>query len=121
MATRYNNGKANWVHGQPVDYCHGQLIRWLLGPCPLCGSVTSTYGGGYSCHNDYCPKSASNFAVSAGDMPKWWNIGVNVIKDGINWCATYENFVNLQESASGFGLTPDDAVRELILNNQLTY
>ena len=43
---------------------------------------------------------------------------VNVFKDGFkdgnSWCATHKNFVNLQESPTGFGATKGEAIRELI-------
>jgi len=34
-------------------------------------------------------------------------------KDGNMWCAVYPNFINLQESASGFGETPETARLDL--------
>jgi hypothetical protein len=114
VKTQYDNGTAQWYHGQPVEwesYDHS-LSRWLLGPCPICGSVTSSYGGGYSCHNDYCPHSANNFVCNAGTMPEWWNKGINVKPDGDLWCATGPVFINLQESSAGFGNTPREAVAD---------
>jgi hypothetical protein len=80
--------------------------------------ITSTYGGGYSCHNDYCPKASCNFAVSSGPNPDWWNTEINVRVDGNMWCATYENFINLEESVAGFGITPQVAVDNLRIRHE---
>lgn len=110
--TTYNTGKHRWDHNEPI-YQNGQVVRRLLGPCPTCGSVTSTYGGGYSCHNGYCAHSADNFVCNAGPKPDWWNTGVRVYLDGSKWCATDAGFENLQESPAGFGDSPDDAVSDL--------
>jgi hypothetical protein len=111
--TTYNTGQHTWQHGTPTCYENAVAIRWMLGPCPLCGMITVTYGGGYSCNNDYCPKAACNFACNAGPKPDWWNTGVQVFKDGNAWCATGSGFINLQESPAGFGDRPCDAVAEL--------
>jgi len=35
--------------------------------------------------------------------------------DGDQWCATEDDFVNLQESPAGFGKTPADAAEALAL------
>lgn len=37
-----------------------------------------------------------------------------LFKDGNSWCATYEDFINLQESEAGFGDTPNDAIEDLV-------
>lgn len=112
-STIYDTGKHRWVFDTPI-YSNGQAIRWLLGPCPACGSITSTYGGSYSCHNDSCPHSADNYVCNPGPKPSWWNTDVQVFLDGDTWCATGEGFVNIQESPVGFGITPSDAVRGLM-------
>ena len=106
--------ESQWVYGQIVEW-HQSLIpaRWLLGPCPRCGSSTSNYGGSYSCHNDSCPNSAHNFACSPDPTPVWWNTDIDVQMDGNQWCATDGEFVNLQESRAGFGNTPHAAVEDL--------
>lgn len=39
-----------------------------------------------------------------------------VAKDGNAYCAVYKDFVNIQESPSGFGKTPDDAIVSLMLH-----
>ena len=118
MGTMYDTGKHRWEYGQPI-YQDGQAVRWLLGPCPKCGSVTSTYGGGYSCHNDHCPHSADNFACNAGPKPDWWNTDIRVFLDGNAWCATGAGFQNLQESPAGFGDSPATAVADLRHNAAL--
>lgn len=40
-------------------------------------------------------------------------VGVNLQRDGSHWCATRRDFVNLQESPAGFGLTAIEAFAEL--------
>ena len=37
-----------------------------------------------------------------------------VFRDGADWCAVREPFIDLQVSASGFGKTPDAALRILL-------
>ena len=37
--------------------------------------------------------------------------------DGNQWCATYDDFINLQESPAGFGDTQDEAILNLIKEN----
>lgn len=107
----------SWVFGQIVEWSPSRdPARWLLGPCPRCGSSTSTYGGSYSCHNDYCQNSASIFVCSPEPTPDWWNTDIDVKMDGDKWCATDGSFVNLQESTAGFGDTPRDAVADYLAN-----
>lgn len=38
---------------------------------------------------------------------------LNVFKDGDKWCATFKDFVNLQESQAGFGDTALEAFADL--------
>jgi hypothetical protein len=38
--------------------------------------------------------------------------------DGNMWCATYKDFINLQESSAGFGETKDLAIVDLILKGK---
>ena len=38
---------------------------------------------------------------------------VHLFEDGDQWCATFPDFINLQESLCGFGDKPGDAVAEL--------
>lgn len=85
----------------------------LLGPCPLCGTPTFDYGGGWRCRDWYCSKSANNPATSVGSRPKWWNTDINIQLDGNMWCAFRDGFVNLQESNAGFGSSPQEAVEDL--------
>lgn len=40
-------------------------------------------------------------------------VGVRLFRDGSHFCATREDFVNLQESHAGFGVTALDAMIEL--------
>lgn len=113
MSTKYDTGEAQWEYGEQYQ---ASTRRWdtrkHLGPCPQCGTITSSYGGGYSCDSLYCSKSSNVFAYSAGPFPDWWNTGIQVRKDGSLWCAFGEDFINLQESDAGFGTTPDQAVIE---------
>ena len=113
MNTSYNNGKQQWSHNDPI-YKDGRVVRRMLGPCPRCGSATSQYGSAYSCHNQYCHNSYGIFACRPDSAPKWWNTGVNVIKDGDSWCATNEDFINLMQSDAGFGDSPNSAVADLL-------
>lgn len=113
-AKLYNTGKEKWQHGTIVDWHPNRVARrWLLGPCPACGSITSNYGSAYSCHNDYCCNSSNIFVCSPEPTPDWWNSEINVKLDGDTWCATGAGFINLQESPAGFGKTPREAVLEL--------
>ena len=41
-------------------------------------------------------------------------LNIVVKKDGDSFVATWSDFVNLQESCTGFGYTPQEAVIELI-------
>ena len=41
---------------------------------------------------------------------------IKTFLDGTNWCATFEDFKNLEESPAGFGKTPEEATEELIKN-----
>lgn len=118
----YDTGAHRWSHGTPIrfDSWNHAPSHWMRGPCPNCGSPTSTYGGGWTCHDDYCPHSANQFACSAGPAPDWWETQVNVFRDGDAWCATLDGFVNLQESVAGFGKTPRDAVADLLQNAALS-
>lgn len=45
----------------------------------------------------------------------WRNEKVVIYEmDGDQWCAHYEDFLNLQESPAGFGHTQEEAKRELL-------
>lgn len=105
----YNTGRASWEYGEKVPGEH----HVLLGPCPACGAACFDYGGGWRCVMPYCSKSANNPASTVGEAPDWWLDDINVRLDGTAWCATYENFKNLQESHAGFGSSPDAAVNAL--------
>jgi len=37
----------------------------------------------------------------------------HVVRDGNTWCATWPDFINLQESPAGFGDTPEEALADL--------
>lgn len=120
MSKIYETGLHAWQYGRVVDWHPNRApARWLLGPCPNCGSCTSNYGLTFGCHNDYCASSPSNFACSAGDCPDWWNTDINVFKDGSAWCATRDGFIDLQVSIAGFGDSPKNAVADLIKNEKL--
>ena len=109
---RYSTGLARWTYGAPI--CSGgKVVRHLLGPCPRCGHITSDYGTRYSCHNDYCPNSARQFACGPDPAPDWWNTDVRVFLDGSAWCAVHDGFTNLQECPAGFGDSPAAAVLDL--------
>lgn len=117
---RYDTGDNSWNHGEAVDWHSNRAVaRSLLGPCPDCGSITSTYGSAYSCHGRYCQNSAGQFACGPAAKPDWWNTDMNVKLDGDQWCAYRDGFVNLQESDSGWGKTPRDAVTDLISSENI--
>ena len=42
------------------------------------------------------------------------DISIIIEKDGNQWCAHREDFVNLQESIAGFGYTETQALAELL-------
>lgn len=114
--TKYDTGESQWEYGEKFKAStYIWDVQTRFGPCPMCGRPTYSYGGGYSCTSLYCPKSSNVFAYSAGPFPEWWNTGVQVRKDGSLWVAFGPDFINLQESDAGFGNTPDDAVKELLL------
>lgn len=115
------SGHATWSFGKAIRWDAIGASHWMRGPCPNCGSPTSNYGGGWSCHSDYCPSSANIFACSAGPAPIWWETEIDVFKDGDQWCATMADFINLQESPAGFGDTPAKAVQNLADNLNCTF
>ena len=41
-------------------------------------------------------------------------IEYKIFKDGNLWCAVTNDFINIQESDAGFGLTPGFALKELL-------
>lgn len=44
-----------------------------------------------------------------------------VFKDGDLWCAVNEEYINIQESPAGFGLTPMVALGELVMQENEEY
>lgn len=113
---KYDTGKAKWNHGESTDYERGVSMHKLLGPCPVCGTPTFDYGGGWACQKDYCQNSVRMIVCNNGPIPEWWNTDINVMLDGNAWCAYRDGFKNLQESIAGFGDTPKDAVKQLFEN-----
>lgn len=112
MATKYNPfSDKGWEYGEKL---HGR-DEWHkhLGPCPKCGTACFDYGGGWRCMAMYCSNNASNPASNFGPLPEWWNTNILVKKDGDAWCAHYDDFIDLQESVSGFGNTPQMAIDQL--------
>jgi len=109
----YNTGKDKWAHEQKVS---GGIDEWhsYLGPCPECGARTFNYGGGWRCVAQYCSNNAGNPAPSVGPTPTWWDTDINVYMDGNAWCATRDDFIDLQQSNAGFGDTPREAVKNLL-------
>lgn len=110
MGTRYNTGKHSWKYGEQLN---GGTWHIKLGPCPKCGYPTFDYGGGWRCLNLDCFNSENNPISSLGPRPEWWNTDIVVRMDGNAWHAYKKGFKNLQESISGFGETPKDAVINL--------
>jgi len=115
MNTTYNpTGKFSWQFGEKMPGYN----EWhkYLGPCPDCGSPCFDYGGGWRCLDYRCFRSANNPAPNVGAAPDWWNTNIVVKEDGHLWCAHLDDFVNLQESPSGFGTDPTAAVKNLRQN-----
>ena len=113
--TSYNTGADKWTHGEKYYYtsAHRYTKTWY-GPCPECGNRTTDYGGSIICVNEYCKHTSERQCVNPiKPEPKWWNTGVQVYKDGDQWCAVKADFINLQESYAGFGDSPQTAFNEL--------
>lgn len=110
MNTNYDTGKCKWTHGEEIA---GDWHK-LLGPCPLCGTPTFDYGGGWRCQALYCNNNASNPIGNLGPSPVWWNTGIQVKKDGNAWWAHKSDYVDPMESEVGWGDTPAEAVKELL-------
>lgn len=108
----FSTGKDHWEYKSKMPGYQEWHI--YLGPCPDCGSRTFDYGGGWRCTAIFCNRNASNPAPSVGERPEWWDLNVQVFKDGDSWCAVYDDFINLQESPAGFGNNPDAAVKSLL-------
>lgn len=109
----YDTGENKWRYGTIVSWHPNRNPeRWLLGPCPRCGSSTSNYGGSYSCHKPYCPNNSGIFVCSPDKTPDWWDGDIDLKLDGNSWCAYGPDFINLQESIAGFGDTPNLAVED---------
>lgn len=112
----YDTGLDKWTHGQkiPADW------HCYLGPCPDCGCRTFDYGGGWRCVELYCARSANNPTPSVGAKPTWWQTDVNIKKDGGHWHSFRDGYLNPMESKEGFGITPQEAVLNLLANEELT-
>lgn len=39
---------------------------------------------------------------------------IKTFLDGDSWCAVFDDFINLQESIAGFGITPEEATESLL-------
>lgn len=80
----------------------------------LCGSETmepnNSFHGWLSIHG------VSNYQSHRHDAPEAPKTGkeYRLRMDGDAWCATADNFVNLQESDAGFGSTPVEALQNLL-------
>lgn len=112
MKVTYDTGREPaWALG---DSKFGHV---MLGPCPQCGThCISPAEKTWSCSNINCRNSAMHRPPQDwSTAPFWWGGVVRVRLDGNAWQA-YDStkFVNLQESPSGFGPTPHDAVAALI-------
>jgi hypothetical protein len=88
-----------WMGGSPCGFCD----KPAFGERP--DAVTHTRWDGFEWRDDllyagYVP----GLACAAHGGPK-----TRTYKDGSAWCAVRDDFVNLQESAAGFGDTPEAA------------
>ncbi len=54
------------------------------------------------------PKKENDLPIKENDLP------IIFSRDGDKWCATYTDFINLQESPAGFGDTQEEAKADLI-------
>lgn len=111
MNTTYITGTDCWRHGENMRDSAGHDY---LGPCPNDGRRTFDYGGGWACVNHDCRHSPEQLVCNNGPSPMWWNTEVQVKRDGDAWFAHGAGFINLQESACGFGATPVAAVLEFM-------
>jgi hypothetical protein len=89
-----------WCGGTPADFCDADAY----GPPPPSRTYYS-YGAGTTVredgrYNGYVP----GLACPGHGGPK-----SRVMKDGNAYCATFPDFVNLQESPNGWGDTPEAA------------
>lgn len=71
------------------------MSEYTEGNCPECGHEHAGEQWAGVCIGCPCP--------------------IVIMLDGNAWCATGEGFINLQESPAGFGDSPAEAVRNLIL------
>lgn len=89
-----------WCNGMPADFCD----KPAYGERPP-GETWMNYAANERMrtdgrYNGYVP----GLACPAHGGPK-----SRVQRDGSAWCATFPDFVNLQESPAGFGDTPEAA------------
>jgi len=85
-------------HGGDAGFCNKEAYG-LQVPCDTFidrDGIRMRYGGGRSYSGVLC--------CAAHGGPK-----VRTFMDGNAWCAVHPDFVNLQESAAGFGDTPEAA------------
>lgn len=94
--------------------------------CPTCQANTMRVGGrtppgwhcdmygqiSYECR--YCKTWGVGPGTSPGLICSYGPSPVNLFMDGNMWCCTRPDFVNLQESLSGFGTSRLNAVKDLI-------
>lgn len=66
----------------------------------------------YECR--YCKTWGVGPGTSPGLICSYGPSPVNLFMDGNMWCCTRPDFVNLQESLSGFGTSRLNAVKDLI-------
>ena len=86
-----------WCDGLPAGFCDNPAYSEITSEGK---KRYSRYVGGLAC-----------YAHGGIEYPE------NMIlqMDGNMWCATYKDFINLQESIAGFGETKDKAIQELVL------
>ena len=75
--------------------------------CMTCGGRTHNYGGFERCNDNHC---------GGGNSHENSQYDIEYVKDGNMWNARMPNFINLQESISGFGNTPLLALKDLKTN-----
>lgn len=110
----YSVNGIEWQYGRGTgEFTRSGWSHKLLGPCPFCGTPTFNYGGGWRCNKDYCFGSVNNPIGSIGPAPDWWDTDINIGRDGNQFTAYRDGFLNLMESKCGFGDEPRKAIEDL--------
>lgn len=93
----------------------GAVMESQVNPkyCPHCGAIAQWYGIATIHRHFSCSKCGADCSDLL-DPPEEYE----VFLDGDQWCAVRPDFINLQESPSGFGDTKDKAIAALIADER---